>query len=253
MMVFATASITSCEQASKEESKNTVEATAPDAEVEEEQGYTLPGMDHGFVQSPINVITNNSKDLSTHKVKLYYNSSKEIVKNLGHTIQVNYELGNTVSFDENVFDFKQFHFHTPAEHLIDGVTYPMEMHMVHTLQGQKDKETTVYLVIGALFKEGKENPFLNEFMDAIPKNEGEENTPKGKTVNINNFLNQAGALHYYNYLGSLTTPPYTETVTWLMMKHVFEASEEQIQQFNLLEGNNARHVQALNDRKVSSQ
>ncbi|UII80331.1 carbonic anhydrase [Flagellimonas sp. CMM7] len=257
LFTFALLNTTGCKEKTKtekeEDTGNTVEATAPDAVVEKQQGYALDGLEHGFAQSPVNIITNNVNDVSTHKVALNYESSKEVVKNLGHTVQVNYDPGNTISFDDKIFDFKQFHFHTPSEHLIDGMTFPMEMHMVHTLQGQKDGDTPVYLVIGLLFREGAENPFLNEFMAAIPDTEGEESAPDGKAVNVNNLLTQAGALEYYNYQGSLTTPPYTETVTWLLAKHIFEASPDQIQRFNKLEGNNARHVQALYGRKVLEQ
>ena len=55
---------------------------------------------------------------------------------------------------------------------------------------------------------------------------------------------------YYHYRGSLTTPPYTETVEWLIVKDVFEASPEQIRRINLIEGDNARRVQAMYGRKV---
>lgn len=236
----------------KTTSGNEVKAEAPDAMTEKQQGYALPGLHHGLSQSPINIHSNESVDRSTHQITLNYNESSEDVVNLGHTIQVNYDAGNTISFDEKTFDFKQFHFHTPSEHLIDGMTYPLEMHMVHTLPGIKKGKDPVYLVVGVLFKEGKENSFLNEFMNAIPSEEKKEYKSQGGTVNINDLKDQFTDLGYYHYQGSLTTPPYTETVTWLVVKQILEASPDQIQQLNKLEGNNARHVQAIYDRKVDS-
>ncbi len=232
---------------------NMVKAEAPDTNVENQQGYLLEASNTGLAQSPVNIVTNNAKDYTTHKVILNYKTSTEHVVNLGHTIQVNYDKGNSITFDDTTFDFKQFHFHTPSEHLVDGITYPMEMHMVHTLKGLKEGNTPVYLVIGAFFKEGKENPFLNEFLDDIPKDNGGKTINKNKTVDVKDLLNQANVLSYYNYQGSLTTPPYTETVTWLVLKQVFEASPEQIKKFNKLEGNNARHVQALNKRIIDKE
>ena len=256
LLVILSSIIIQCKTQTKNETtveNNFVKAEAPDAIVETQQGYILEGLEHGLAQSPINIVTKSASDASKHNVVLNYKKSTEDVINLGHTIQVNYDKGNTISFDGKTFDFKQFHFHTPSEHLIDGMTYPMELHMVHTLHGLKKDETPVYLVVGILFKEGEENLFLNEFMNAIPSKEGAETINEEKTVDINHLLSQAEVLSYYNYQGSLTTPPYTETVTWLLMKHIFEASPEQIKKFNKLEGNNARHVQALYGRQVDSQ
>ena len=75
-------------------------------------------------------------------------------------------------------------------------------------------------------------------------------------MNLNDLLSQflgKEIKSYYAYKGSLTTPPYTESVQWIILKHVVEASEDQIMTIEKLEGNNARHVQALNDRKVYTQ
>ena len=216
------------------------------------QVHPIPGLKHGLCQSPINILTRAVAKETPHSIVLDYKKSTERVRNLGHTIEVEYDAGNTITFDGRVFDFRQFHFHTPSEHLVDGVTYPMEMHMVHTLKERNAENETVYLVIGALFKQGRENPFLNEFISAIPKQAGDENVVRGGSVNVNDLFQLAPKLEYYHYDGSLTTPPYTETVTWLIIKHVFEASPAQIATFKKLEGNNARHVQALFGRKVDS-
>ncbi|MCP4265745.1 MAG: carbonic anhydrase family protein, partial [Candidatus Brocadiaceae bacterium] len=56
---------------------------------------------------------------------------------------------------------------------------------------------------------------------------------------------------YFFYKGSLTTPPYTESVKWFVMKTIIDASPEQIQQINKIEGDNARRIQALYGRSVS--
>ena len=213
----------------------------------------LPGLEHGLCQSPINILTKSVADGAPHSIVLDYKRSSERVRNLGHTIEVEYDPGNTISFDDKVYEFKQFHFHTPSEHWVDGKEFPMEMHMVHTLKGQTANEETVYLVIAAMFSEGDENAFLNEFIKAIPDHPGEEVNVRGGVVNVNDLFRQTTKLEYYHYDGSLTTPPYTETVTWLVIKHLFKASEEQIATFKQLEGNNARHVQPLYGRKVDSE
>lgn len=249
-MLMALTGCTETSEPDVSEPANTVESTAPDATTEDAPGYALPGLDHGMCQSPINIMTSQVDDDGGHKVAFDYQKSSEEVRNLGHTIEVEYDKGNTATFDGKTFEFKQFHFHTPSEHLIDGITYPLEMHMVHTLQGALDDAEPVYLVIGILFKEGDSNPFLDSFMDAIPRNSGETENVEGGTVDVNQLFSQTDSLAYFHYQGSLTTPPFSETVTWLVLQHTFEASPEQIETFNRLEGNNARHVQALYDRRV---
>lgn len=216
-----------------------------------EQRYILAEQNPGTRQSPINILSLDSKHKTIHKIIFNYHPSTETVVKMAHTVQVNYDPGNTISYENQLFDFKQFHFHTPSEHLIDGVTYPMELHMVHLLQ-QSGSQKPVYLVVGLMFKEGKENPFLNKFFNNIPDSTGAVKHLANQFINIHDLLAQAGRLHYYHYEGSLTTPPFSETVTWMVVKHIFEASPAQIEKINRIEGNNARHTQELHDREIEN-
>lgn len=213
------------------------------------QIYLSPEEGIGHRQSPINIISRKAKD-SNHNILLHYEDSKEVLKNLGHTVQLMYDEGSYIQMDQRRFDLKQLHFHTPAEHLVDGITYPMELHMVHVFHdNEKAEATPEYLVVGVLFKEGAENPFLAEFIESIPEQEGQTVEFANQHINVNNLIKD----HFdgfYQYMGSLTTEPYTESVNWLVLKWVFEASPEQIEKLNKLEGNNARHIQALHDRTV---
>jgi carbonic anhydrase len=232
-------------------SSNLVKATAPDAVEEYVQGYALPEFDDGKIQSPINVLNCDTVNLHRHNVMLHYRQSSEKIVNMGHTIQIEYQAGSTVEYDGHAYELKQFHFHTPSEHLVDGITYPMEMHMVHQRKEKDSTALTDYLVIGVWFKETKaDNPFINEFLDAVPDQEGGVNEVKGGSVDVNDLFKQAPSLEYYHYNGSLTTPPYSESVTWLIVKHIFEASSRQIERLNRLEGNNARHVHTTFKRVV---
>lgn len=226
-----------------------VKAEAPDAINENERGYILPGLDHGLLQSPINIITKDLED-GMHKVSTYYKSSKETVAYLGHTVQVDYDSGSQVQFDDKLYNFKQFHFHTPSEHHVDGITYPLEMHLVHTCaQHDESLDKPQYLVIAVFFKEGDENEFLKEFLSEIPEEEGEVWELPDKFIDVDDLLHEE-VNDFYFYLGSLTTPPFTESVNWSILKKIYEASPAQIEKLNRLEGNNARHIQAVYDRKV---
>ena len=215
--------------------------------VESKGKFLLPDLEHGLMQSPINILS-EATTTGGHNITLNFTGEIDEVKNLGHTVQLDLEPGNTISIDGRAFEFKQMHFHTPSEHLIDGVTYPMEMHVVTTLKDQPEGETTEYLVLAFFAKMGKENKFISHFIDQIPKKEGDINEvdlnalTDSETSNVADLLKKLNS--YYHYKGSLTTPPYTESVNWYVMKEIFEASPEQILRINSIEGDNARHVQA---------
>lgn len=233
---------------------NEINATAPDAGVKKQQGYVLPGLDHGFEQSPINIVS-AADEGGKHQITLFFKDEVNKVENLGHTVQLDFADGSSIVQDDTTFNFKQCHFHTPSEHLVDGITFPMEMHIVNIMPNEDKNATPQYLVIGVLFKEGKENPFINEFLNAIPKEEHQATEVKAGTVKMADLFGTIPKEiqgNYYHYRGSLTTPPYTESVRWYIAKHVFEASAAQIEAINKIEGNNARHVQALYSRQVIS-
>lgn len=206
--------------------------------------YALPES-NGTAQSPINILTATVRR-AEHEIALHYQPSREHVLNLGHTIAAEFEVGSTLEYDGKVYELRQLHFHTPAEHLIDGITYPMEMHMVHTLRGHPDK----YLVVGILFREGEDDAFVEEVLVHVPGRSGERfDGPM--------LLDAQSALRridgYYHYEGSLTTPPYSESVTWLVLKDIHQAAPAQIERLNRLEGDNARHIQALRARLVEAE
>ena len=212
--------------------------------------YALPGLDHGLMQSPVNILSQQSTH-GRHDIEFGPGDGAERVTNLGHTVQVGFGEGVTTTFDGKTYEFQQLHFHTPSEHRVDGITYPMEVHLVHTRPGAEEGGPPDYLVIGAFYRMGKSNGFLKSFLGAIPDEEGEsaeleqvyfeDGLPPGMDVD---------AIDYYHYRGSLTTPPYTESVQWLVVKEVLEASREEIARINEIEGNNARRVQALYNREV---
>ncbi|MBT3888394.1 MAG: carbonic anhydrase family protein [Nitrosomonadaceae bacterium] len=215
--------------------------------------YIQPELGHGHMQSPINIRSFKERTSNGHQITLNYKDEIKAVENLGHTVQLDFKAGSTVSYEGIKYDFKQMHFHTPSEHLIDGMTFPMEMHIVST-EPLKDKNTTPhYLVLGILFKEGKNNKFLDEFLNKIPKTEHTLAPLEVGAVKLDDLLYSKelnDVKNFYHYLGSLTTPPYTQTVQWFVFKHIMEASPEQIEAINAIEGNNARHIQGIFARSV---
>jgi len=232
---------------------NIIKSEAPDASAKVAQGYALPRLDEKLSQSPINILSDSTLTDTNQQVSIKFGTDITEIENLGHTIQLDFKAGNDFTVAGKTFTSRQFHFHTPSEHLIDGLTYPMEVHIVNILKDSNTSKSPQYLVVAFLFKMGKENPFLKEFLNVIPEEEHNSSLPAGK-VNFGDLfsqiLNKVISGGYYSYKGSLTTPQYAESVTWIVNKYILEASPEQIFTIEKLEGDNARHVQALHARKV---
>lgn len=218
------------------------------------QKYSLPSIDPGLHQSPINIFTNRTKKEMNHDhFVVHFQDKVTAVENLGHTIQLDFNAGSTITIKDKTYTFKQMHFHTPSEHLIDGMTFPMELHIVSATE---NSVTPDYLVIAVLFKMGEENQFINEFINLTPSLPYSKTFVKDNSIKLNDLLSLSptGDLgHHYHYTGSLTTAPYTETVDWFVLKKIYQASPEQIKKINTIEGNNARHIEPKNDRLVDDE
>jgi carbonic anhydrase len=210
--------------------------------------YTLPGLDHGLLQSPVNILSSESKD-RTHQIVLnVHDAEPNYLQNTGHSIQLDFPRGSSVVFDGEEYQLEQVHFHTPSEHQIDGITFPMEVHVVNMIEPKNRKEPPRYLVLAFFYRMGRENPFIARFLEQVPTEKGSEALNTGR-VYVADADENLGT-EYYHYSGSLTTPPYTETVHWIIAKKIFQASPEQIRRINLIEGDNARRVQALYGRAL---
>lgn len=163
--------------------------------------------------------------------------------NNGHTIEQSYEdTGSTIVFDGRQYYLQQFHFHTLSEHTVRGSHSIMEMHGVF----QNGSE---YVVVAQLFKEGRRaHAFLQTLIDAgLPARDG-DSTQTGDPIDFRSGLTHTG--HYYTYAGSLTTPPCSETVTWVVLARPAPMSADQYQAFRGILGNNFRPLQSTNDRQV---
>jgi carbonic anhydrase len=162
------------------------------------------------------------------------------VINNGHTIQVDVGGAGGIELDGVKYALKQFHFHHPSEHTIDGKAFPLELHLVHAADDGR------LAVVGVMFHEGSANAALDPVWATAPAKEGK--AAVAFEIDASRFLPRgAGA---YRYEGSLTTPPCSETVRWTVMAEPQTASASQIAAFSALFPWNARPVQPLNRRYV---
>lgn len=194
----------------------------------------------GDRQSPVGIALTDKAKLDTIYFN-YYTTLLKIINN-GHTIQINYGKGSTISIGNKKYELLQFHFHNPSEHKINGQSYPMEAHFVH--RGEDGK----LAVIGVLMEEGKSNDFIKTLWNNLPKEEGKEHVVADLKINANQFLPKN--VSYYNYSGSLTTPPCSEIVNWFVLKTPVEISKAQLDKFASIFKKSARPIQPLHGRVV---
>lgn len=141
------------------------------------------------------------------------------------------------------YDLLQFHWHTPSEHEIEGRSTPLEMHFVHRAADGS------LLVVGVFIEEGRTNRKLEPIFRALPEHAGD--TAQVSRVRLSGLLPRERTS--YRYDGSLTTPPFTEGVQWVVLTDPIRMSERQIDAFRVLfEEGNSREVQPLNGRVVRS-
>ena len=193
----------------------------------------------GRNQSPIDLVDSIQADLP--KLDFEYQYSGHLKEeNTGHAIQEVVRPGNMIHMQDKSYELKQFHFHSPSEHTVNGRHYPMEVHFVH------QNEVGELLVVGLIFEEGRRN----EVMDQLPSfraARGED--PLAEGFDIDDLV--VGLDDYFLYNGSLTTPPCSEGVTWIVMKQAIEISADQIQHYHDLLGfDNNRPIQSTNARIV---
>ena len=206
----------------------------------EHWGDNFPVCGTGKKQSPLNIVGpfEKSKDV----LSVDYKDGPLKVLNNGHTIQVNVPPGSTLNINKDSYDLLQFHFHRPSEEQVDGKNSAMVAHFVH-----KSKDGKL-AVIGVLLNEGKDNAAIKTLWANLPPKEGVEYLPEKVSFNPGSMLPKE--LAFYNYEGSLTTPPCTEGVQFYILKKPMDVSKDQVAKFPFKL--NARPVQSLNGRKINA-
>ena len=194
----------------------------------------------GSQQSPLDI--RNSIRGSLPAIKPSWNEGGRMVNN-GHTIQVNVPPGSKLARGSASYEMLQYHFHHPSEHLVDGKAFAMEAHFVH-----KNVATNELGVLGVLLVNGKANAAFTSLAAAFPAEEGAE-VAVG-TVDPRGLLPER--LGYWFYEGSLTTPPCTENVDWMLAEAPLEVAASDIQRFSKLFPSNARPAMPAHRRLILS-
>jgi carbonic anhydrase len=196
----------------------------------------------GKRQSPINIQDSNTLAGPAEPVQFNYNPSNGVVVNNGHTIQVNVDGNNSITVRGSRYQLLQFHFHTPSEEQVNYKRYAMVTHLVH-----KSEEGQL-AVVAVLLEPGESNALVNKVWTYMPLDQDDSvRMPQG-LLDLNEILPKDQ--RYYQFMGSLTTPPCTEGVLWMVLKQPVQLSQAQFRLFTQLYPNNARPIQPLNARPV---
>lgn len=196
----------------------------------------------GTRQSPIDIREGIAVDLE--KIAFDYRPSSFSVLDNGHTIQVNVAAGNGLTVMGRRYELVQFHFHRPSEERVNGKQFDMDAHLVH-----KDAQGRL-AVVAVLLERGADNrpqPLIQTIWANLPLEKGEALAAQGQ-IDLNQLL--PADRSYYTYMGSLTTPPCSEGVLWMVMRQPVAATAQQIGIFGKLYPMNARPLQAGSGRLI---
>ncbi|KAF8042652.1 hypothetical protein BT93_A1096 [Corymbia citriodora subsp. variegata] len=193
----------------------------------------------GEMQSPIDLSSKRVRVIpKTGEIERSYKPSNASVKNRGHDIRLRWDKDSagSITINGTVYYLQQCHWHSPSEHTIDGIRYALELHMVHTsLEPNVTNSTAVF---GLLYKTGDADAFLDERQVGVID-------PRGIVM---------GGRSYFNYVGSLTVPPCSEGVIWIINNEINNVSMNQVRLLRKAvkddSEKNARPIQALNGREI---
>ena len=196
----------------------------------------------GTRQSPIDIREGIAVELE--KIAFDYRPSAFSVLDNGHTIQVNVAPGNGLTIMGRRYELLQFHFHRPSEERVNGKQFDMVAHLVH-----KDGEGRL-AVVAVLLERGRDDkahPIIQSVWANLPLEKGEALQAQGQ-LDLNQLL--PADRGYYTYMGSLTTPPCSEGVLWMVMRQPVQLTAQQLGIFAKLYPMNARPLQAGSGRLI---
>jgi carbonic anhydrase len=196
----------------------------------------------GKRQSPIHIQSADTAPGPAEPIEFHYGASGGSVFNNGHTIQVDTTGKHWINMRGSTYHLVQFHFHHPAEEKINDKGFAMVAHLVHK------NEAGQLAVVAVLMDVGANNEFLQKIWTRMPL-EAQDRVPlPDELLPLGELLPQDQ--RYYQFMGSLTTPPCSEGVLWMVLKQPVTLGADQLKLFSKLFPMNARPVQAVNGRLV---
>ena len=195
----------------------------------------------GVGQSPVNIAGYETGGGSA--LQFSYPGKAVAARNNGHTVYLDFEPGNILEVGGEAYELQGVHYHSPGEHQVDGEQFAAELHLVH-----QDSSGNL-AVVGLLFRLGVASPLVQDLLDAAPVTDSNDALADGPAASA--YI--PGVRNYFGYAGSLTTPPCSEGVRWIVMQSVGTVSQEQVDRLQSITGGpNNRPVQEIGARTISA-
>ena len=262
--VVVLALVMACQPATQQEPEQVAAAPEHEAEAEVHWGYEgdegpeywgdlssdFAACRQGVEQSPVDLSHSIpvgtvplERQLTTPTLTVEQRARVMDLVDNGHTIQVTNDVPMALDLGGEHYELVQFHFHAPSEHTFDGKHAPLEIHYVHRSTGGQ------LAVLGALLEEGEHEPLLDPILAALPERPGDSRHLEGLDLDMSQL--RPLPQQYFFYEGSLTTPPCSEGVLWIVMGELRQISPDQMAALTPLLHDNNRPVQPLGDRQLS--
>ena len=213
-------------------------ATGPDAWGQLKPAYRLCML--GKRQSPIDI--RDGLPVHLDPIQFDYRPTRFRVIDTGRTVEVKFDLGNSITVMGQRYELVAMHFHRPSEERVNGRAYPMSAHLLHKSPAGQ------HAVVAVLLDQGESQPLIQQVWNNLPLEKHQEQLAQAP-MDPSQIL-PAQRAQYYTYMGSLTTPPCTENVLWMVMKQPVTVSIDQIDIFHRLYPMNARPVQPTSGRLI---
>lgn len=201
----------------------------------------------GSRQSPIDLPVAANADIPrapAAEMRVYHHEHALEVSNNGHTVAVSYDDGDQLALGGHVYPLVQYHFHTPSEHTVAGQHFPGELHLVHRAANGR------LAVVGVMLESGAHNAAFDAVIGHLPATAGASERVDRVPVDIDALL--PASRHAFRYEGSLTTPPCSEGVEWLVMRTPVSIDTHQLNSLTAVLHHNNRDTQALHGRAIKS-
>jgi carbonic anhydrase len=166
------------------------------------------------------------------------------MRNTGRTIQVDLAPGRALWVGDTRYEAKELHFHWPGEHRLEGDTFLAEVHLVHATDDGR------LAVLGTFVAEGEHNPAWDAIWAQLPRRPGPVIRVDVELHPLFQIPTDLNDEVIERYCGSLTNPPYTEGVAWLVRTQTIWMDAAQLAKLRSVMGRYSRELQPLNGRVV---